>query len=110
MSSLQIRPSTAIVRWYQDGSYELRSPYKAVCSLNYLEDDHVFIYAMHGVLTKNDMRELFRTLASNGITKLTAERKGRLVTRDIVALLAVDDERHSKSDLSLLERVEEVRS
>jgi hypothetical protein len=92
MTFVSIKPSGATVRWYDDpNGYAARQPYRAICSLVYLAEDHVFIYGMHGSLSKEDMRVFFSQLLQEGVTKVTAERKGRLVERDIASLLARAD-------------------
>lgn len=84
---VHIQHTAATVRWYREGSFAEKSPYSAVCSLFFLEEDHVFIYAMNGDLKKSDMVELFQELQKIGIKHITAERKGKLVMRDVDFLL-----------------------
>lgn len=88
---ISIEPAVSIVRWYDAGSFDNRSPYRAVCSVFYLSATTVYIYAMHGRLTRVDMRELFTALADQGVTEVMAERKGKITTRDVVELLAKAD-------------------
>lgn len=88
MSTVHFEPATTVIRWYEDGcSFEQRSPYKAVCTITYIRPDTVVISGMHGQLNKSDMAELFKRLVKEGVTKLIAERRGELVTRDLVDML-----------------------
>lgn len=86
---VEIESTASIVRWFPNDVEiaKRRTPYVAVCSLFHLEPHHVYIYGMHGKLTKVEMAELFTELLNRGITKITAERKGRLVTRDLEQVL-----------------------
>lgn len=93
--TISLQPAVSIVRWYDDGcSFELRSPYRAVCSVMHLTSTGVFIFGMHGRITKADMAALFRELQAGGVETVTAERRGKLSTRNIKQLL-------SKADLQL---------
>lgn len=86
--SVNLQPSVTIARWYDEGqSFELKSPYRAICSIMHLTDTEVFIFGMHGTLSKTDMAELFIELRSRGIETVTAERKGQLTRRNIIKLL-----------------------
>lgn len=87
MSTVNIQPSSATVRWYDTGSYEEKSPYKAICSYFHINDDTVYIHGMHGTLGKQDMAEFFKQLLSRGVRYIVAERRHRLVTKDILIML-----------------------
>ena len=88
---ISIEPAVSVVRWYDTGSFNNRSPYRAVCSVFYLSSRTAYIYAMHGRLTRKDMRELFAELAAQGVTEIMAERKGKIITRDVTYLLTKAD-------------------
>lgn len=86
---IEIETTASIVRWFPNDVeiVKRRTQYTAVCSLAYLEPHHVFIYGMHGKMGKPEMAELFLKLQEQGVTHITAERKGKLVTRDIASCL-----------------------
>jgi hypothetical protein len=78
-----------MVRWYdQDQGYENKLPYRAICSITWLGNTQVFLYGMHGKITKEDMKLLFVELALLGATHVVAERKGKFVIKDINFLLS----------------------
>lgn len=86
---MHIESTHFVVRWYDEADgFRLRKPYRAICSIFLLEEDHVFVYGMHGSLSKMDMKALFEALLDRGVKKVTAERKGKLITKDIEALMS----------------------
>lgn len=87
MSSVHIQSTAGIIRWYDTGSYEERSTYKAVASYVVTAPDTIFMYGMHGDLSKEDMAAMFLELYKKGIRTILAERKGTIVSRDIEQLL-----------------------
>lgn len=95
---IHVQTTTSLVRWYDDGGYEEKSPYRAICSIVHLNDTQVYIHGLHGIMNKADMLELFEHLDSQGVEQIIAERKGKMVFRDIKALIA--RAKNSKSDLS----------
>lgn len=86
---IEIENVSAVARWFPDDVKVIKrkTKFKAVCSIFHLQPSHVFIYAMHGELTKKDMVELFEELSARGVTHVSAERKGRIVMKDIQLLL-----------------------
>ncbi len=85
---IHIENSISIARWYDEpDGFEKKKPYRAICSIFFIDRDHAFIYGMHGKLNKADMKELFEQLYLMGVLKITAERKGKLTTRDVAFLL-----------------------
>ena len=96
MSKFHLQEVSSIARWYdtEDG-YEKKIPFRAICSVTWLGDTHVFIHGMLGKLGKQDMKELFLELQSKGVTHVMAERKGKFVTRDIDLLLSKANRKES---------------
>ncbi len=94
--SVNLQPAVTTVRWYDDGeSFESRSPYRAVASIMHLTPTSVFIFGMHGKISKADMGELFVELQKQGIETVTAERKGKLTARSISKLLERSNLHHT---------------
>lgn len=87
MVTVNIQPASATVRWYENGSYKEKSPYKATCSYFHINEDTVFVYAMHGNLSKQDMAVFFKELLRKGIRFIVAERRRKLVTKDVLYML-----------------------
>ena len=64
----------------------------------HLTSDSVFIFGMHGKISKADMAELFCELQRRGFTTVTAERRGKLTTLDINQLLARSNLQSTEDD------------
>lgn len=86
---LEIEYTSAVVRWFPEGTKVIKrkTKFKAVCSIFHLQPHHVYIYAMQGELKKEDMVQLFEELSARGVTVISAERKGRIIQKDIRLLL-----------------------
>ncbi len=86
--SVHLQDAEIVVRWYDEGkSFNNSDRFKAVATLVILESNHVFMRGVHGELSKQDMAELFEQLVDRGITRLSAERHGKLVERNLPQLL-----------------------
>ena len=81
---LDIEDVNCVARWFSSKE-DLDSGvgYKAVCNIFFVNPQTAFIYGLHGVLDKSDYRELLTRLKAKGCTTILAERKGKLVSKDI---------------------------
>lgn len=108
MATVHIQPISAMVRWYDTGSYEEKSPYRAICSYFHINDDTVFLYGMQGSMSKQDMAVFFKELLKKGIKYIIAERRRKLITRDIRLMLekgrAISEEEKEVLDAGLAQR------
>lgn len=85
---VQLEHVNTIVRWYSSKEdLDNNRAYLAVCSLFWLSPKVVFVYAMNGSLNKSLMKEFFQELQNLGIKQIIAERKGKMVFKDIDQLL-----------------------
>lgn len=85
---VQVEHVNSVVRWYESQEdLDLNRPYKSICSMFWLSPKSVFVYGMHGTQTKEMMIEFLKRLTELGVEHIIAERKGRMVTKDIQALL-----------------------
>ena len=85
---VQIEHVNSVARWYKsEEDLRLNKPYDSICSLFWLSPKSVFVYGMHGTQTKEMMIEFLKRLTELGAEHIIAERKGRMVTKDIRALL-----------------------
>jgi len=74
---IHVQPLTSILRFYEKGSFEERSPYAAIATLTYIDNDTVYISGLHGHVNKHfydEVREHFRKL---GIKEVHMERHGK---------------------------------
>lgn len=73
-----------IVRWYEnEDGFDNYDPYYAVCTLDVLDRDAVFISAMHGNICRKSLRSLVNALGNMGYTKIAAIRHGEIHYYDI---------------------------
>ena len=85
---VQVEHVNSVVRWYESQEdLDLNRPYKSICSMFWLSPKSVFVYGMHGIQSKEMMTEFLKRLTELGVEHIIAERKGRMVTKDIRALL-----------------------
>ncbi len=85
---VQVEHVNSVVRWYESQEdLDLNRPYKSICSMFWLSPKSVFVYGMHGIQSKEMMTEFLKRLTELGVEHIIAERKGRMVTKDIQALL-----------------------
>lgn len=85
---VQVEHVNSVVRWYESTEdLKQNRPYLAVCSMFWLSPDSVFIYGMLGKQTKEMMMEFFESLTELGVLYIIAERKGKMVTKDVKSLL-----------------------
>lgn len=86
--SVHISTDVLTARWYDDGDgYLEKKPFRAVCSIMLLNDTEAFLYAMHGKVSKHDMRDLFEQLQVYGVSSILAARRGKMESRDIAEML-----------------------
>lgn len=79
-----VQPKQFVVRWYENvDGFDKYEPYYAVCTLDVLDRDTVFISAMHGNICRKSMRALVNELGRLGYTKISAIRKGEIQYYDI---------------------------
>lgn len=85
---VQVEHVNSVVRWYPSKEdLEQNKPYLAVCSMFWLSPTSVFVYGMLGEQSKEMMIAFFERLVDLGVVSLVAERKGKMVTKDVRALL-----------------------
>lgn len=78
--SVHVSPATSTVRWYSaEGGYERREPYEAVCTIQWIGDDTVYLSGLHGRMTPAFWRELNDVLHARGIKDVLMERRNRRV-------------------------------
>ena len=75
--TIHFKPILSTVRFFDDGSYEEKTPFKAVATVQFINDDEAFISGLHGTITRADMREVFEELAKMGIKVVRYERHGK---------------------------------
>lgn len=86
---VQVEHVNSVVRWYSsEEDLRLNKPYTSICSMFWLSPKSVFVYGMHGIQSKEMMIEFLKRLTELGVEHIIAERKGRMVTKDIQKILA----------------------
>lgn len=81
MPHLHMTPSVAEVRSYDEpNGYARRIPYRAVVTVTYLSDTHVYLHAAKGELARGDFGELLAMLKGKGVITVQLERHGRMKT------------------------------
>lgn len=71
-------PTTYQIRVYEEGSYEERSPYAAVCTLQVIGEDG-YISGYHGKMTLAIRRKFREVVTELGLKCITWERENRKV-------------------------------
>lgn len=85
---VQVEHVNSVVRWYHSKEdLDQNRPYLAVCSMFWLSPTSVFVYGMLGEQSKEMMIAFFERLTELGVVTLVAERKGKMVTKDVRTLL-----------------------
>ncbi|MFY0656342.1 MAG: hypothetical protein JXR12_06300 [Neptunomonas phycophila] len=75
--TIHFKPLLSTVRFFQNGSYDEKTPFHAVATVQFINDEEAFICGLHGSITRADMKELFKELAEMGITVVRYERHGK---------------------------------
>ena len=74
---VHFEPIVYTVRWYEDGdSFEEKSPFKTVATVNVMNGDTVFVSGFHGTVTRLMLREFVIWLEDHGVKYVFAFRKG----------------------------------
>ena len=78
--TINVQPVTEIIRVYDIGSYEEKSPFQGVATLLYENSDSVIIQGMHGNFTRRIFKEIARYLEDKGVIQFKMYRHGELKT------------------------------
>ncbi len=74
---IHIKPVLSHIRFFPEGSYDDRTPYSAIATVQFINDDEAFISGLHGTITRAEMRAVFKELSNMGITVVRYERHGK---------------------------------
>lgn len=83
---IQLEHVNTVVRWYKDS--DTAKPYLAICSIFWLSPETAFVYGMKGDVDKAMLVNFFLQLQKLGVKSLAAERKGKMVYKDVDKLLS----------------------
>ena len=75
--TIHFKPTLAQIRFFETGSYEERTPFKAIATVQFINDVEAFISGLNGTVTRADMIEVFRQLKAMGITIVRYDRHGK---------------------------------
>lgn len=75
---IHIQPVEFIIRKYNKGSFEEKSPYDGVMSLFHISSDTCYIFGAKGEFDDNDYSDLGKQLIDLGYEFILLERKNKL--------------------------------
>lgn len=79
---VDIRMTQGLVRFYEEGGYETKSPYSAVCSITVI-DEEVYIIGLHGKFHPRYRTALLEKIAALGYATIHFERAGKWKTHTL---------------------------
>ena len=74
---IHIKPVLSHIRYFSKGSYENREPYSAIATVQFINDNEVFISGLHGTISRKDLQEGIAELTLLGVTIIRYERHGK---------------------------------
>lgn len=81
---MHVEPILLTVRWYNDGeSFEQKSPYAAIATIQILNSDTAFISGLHGTVTRKRVYELAKWFKEHKISYVFSTRKGEWKKYDV---------------------------
>lgn len=84
--AIHVQPVVEQIRFYEEGSYEERSPYCLTATILYESMETVVIQGLHGKCSRHLMIELFQYLYEKGVRSVRAERNGKWISRKVTNL------------------------
>lgn len=82
--SIDIRPSVYTIRVFGEGkTYDNADSYKAVISMNMLDDETAYLFAATGTISIEEYKTVYKMMQEMGIKKYLMKRRGKLVERTL---------------------------
>lgn len=74
---VHIKHLLSTIRFYSTGSYADKTPYDAIATVQFIDDNEAFICALHGTINRSGMRELIEILINMGVSIIRYDRRGK---------------------------------